>query len=73
MTLPVDNAVMAKTVKERQEDLRARRLMEGMTEVRGVYLHPDKHAELKAYAKKLAKRREADSRKLPAKDGDPPC
>lgn len=47
---------MPKTVKERQEDLRARRLMEGMTEVRGVYLHPDQHAELKEYAKKLTKK-----------------
>lgn len=42
--------------RERQEALRARRLMLGMTEVRGIYLHPDQHAELKAYAKKLAKK-----------------
>lgn len=63
----------AQTPAERQEARRARLLMEGMTEVRGVYLHPDQHAELKAYAKKLIKRREADSRKLPAKEGNPPC
>lgn len=46
----------AQTTKERQEALRARRLMLGMTEVRGVYLPPELHAELKAYAKKLAKK-----------------
>lgn len=63
---PVENAGMAQTNKERQEALRARRLMEGKTEVRGVYLHPSQHAELKAFAKKLAKRREAESRILPA-------
>lgn len=39
--------------RERQEDLRARRAMLGMTEVRGVYLHPDDHARLKRYAKRL--------------------
>lgn len=63
---PVQNEGMAQTNKERQEALRARRLMEGRTEVRGVYLHPDQHAELKAFAKKLAKRWESESRKLPA-------
>lgn len=57
---------MPQSTKERQEALRARRLMLGMTEVRGIYLHPDQHAELKALAKKLAKRREAESRKTPA-------
>lgn len=64
MMLPVDNAVMAKTVKERQEDLRARRLMEGMTEVRGVFLPPDLHATLKAEAKRLLKRRKAPKKDL---------
>lgn len=43
----------AQTTKERQEALRARRAMLGMTEVRGVYLHPDDHARLKRYAKRL--------------------
>jgi predicted nucleic acid-binding Zn-ribbon protein len=46
------------TVAQRQEALRARRLMLGQTEVRGIYLHPDQHAELKAYARKLAKKAE---------------
>lgn len=44
---------MAQTTRERQEALRARRAMLGMTEVRGVYLHPDDHARLKRYAKRL--------------------
>jgi hypothetical protein len=39
--------------RERQEALRARRAMLGMTEVRGVYLHPDDHAKLKRYANRL--------------------
>jgi hypothetical protein len=39
--------------RERQESLRARRAMLGMTEVRGIYLHPDDHARLKRFAKRL--------------------
>lgn len=46
----------AQSTRERQEALRARRLMLGMTEVRGIYLRPDQHAELKTYAKRLAKK-----------------
>lgn len=53
----------AQTPAERQEARRKRLLMEGLTEVRGIYLHPDQHAELKEHAQKLAKRR---SRKFPA-------
>jgi hypothetical protein len=48
----------AQTTKERQEALRARRAMLGMTEVRGIYLPPEMHAELKAHAAKLRKRAE---------------
>lgn len=43
----------AQTNQERQEALRARRSMLGMTEVRGIYLHPDDHARLKRFAKRL--------------------
>jgi hypothetical protein len=50
---------MPQSNQERQEALRARRAMLGMTEVRGIYLHPDQHAELKAYARKLLKRSES--------------
>lgn len=46
---------MPQTTKERQEALRARRAMLGMTEVRGIYLPPELHAALKAHAKKLQK------------------
>jgi hypothetical protein len=49
----------AQTPAERQEARRKRLLMEGLTEVRGIFLHPDQHAELKAYAKKLAKKADA--------------
>ncbi len=47
---------LAKTTAQRQEDLRARRAIEGMTEVRGIYLPPTLHPELKKMAAKLAKR-----------------
>lgn len=46
----------AQTTKERQEALRARRAMLGQTEVRGIYLHPDDHAAVKRYAKRLRDR-----------------
>jgi hypothetical protein len=57
MTMPP----MPQSTQERQEALRARRLMLGMTEVRGIYLHPSLHAELKAHARKLAKRVSANA------------
>jgi hypothetical protein len=47
----------AQTPAERQEARRKRLLMEGLVEVRGIFLHPSQHAELKAYAKKLEKKR----------------
>ena len=39
--------------REKQEALRARRAMLGMSEVRGIYLPADEHAKLKRYAKRL--------------------
>jgi hypothetical protein len=42
------------SVAERQQALRAKREMLGLTEVRGIFLPPGKHAELKAMAKKLS-------------------
>ena len=45
----------SKTTSERQRELRARRLSDGLTEVRGIYAKPEDHANIKAYAKKLAK------------------
>lgn len=47
----------AQTNQERQEAMRARRLMLGMTEVRGMYLHPDDHARLKRFAKRIQAQR----------------
>jgi hypothetical protein len=43
----------AQTVAQRQADLRARRAMLGLTEVRGIYLPKEKHAELRRLAAKL--------------------
>ena len=51
----------AKTNAERQRDLRNRRKTdEAMptTEVRGIYAHPDDHAEVKEAAAKIARRRQ---------------
>lgn len=50
---------MAQSIRERQEALRARRAMLGMTEVRGIYLPPELHAKLKAEAARLLKRQPA--------------
>jgi hypothetical protein len=48
----------AQTTRERQEALRARRAMLGQTEVRGIYLPPELHADLKALARQWAERLE---------------
>lgn len=48
---------MALSNKEKQEAYRQRRAEEGLQEVRGIFLPPDQHAELKEYARKLAKKR----------------
>lgn len=53
----------AQTTKERQEALRARRLMLGMTEVRGIYLPPELHAELKEYVRKLLRAYKPEEKK----------
>lgn len=44
---------MAQTTQQRQEALRARRAMLGYIEVRGVYMPPELHADLKALARDL--------------------
>jgi hypothetical protein len=46
---------MPQTPAERQADRRARMLLLGMTEVRGIFLPFELHAALKAHAKKLIK------------------
>lgn len=55
------NAGMAQTNKEKQEAFRARQAMLGATEVRGIFLPPELHAELKAYAKTLAKKHKPET------------
>lgn len=43
-----------KTSAQRQQELRERRLAEGLTEVRGIYLMPHQHDILKRVARELA-------------------
>jgi hypothetical protein len=47
-------ALLPQSAKERQEAYRARQAMQGMTEVRGIFLPPERHQQLKDYAAKLA-------------------
>lgn len=54
---------MPQSTKERQEALRARRAMLGMTEVRGVYLPQELHAELKKAATAMRKKWEREQGK----------
>lgn len=46
------------TAAQRQKALRARRAEEGLFEVRGIYLPPALHPELKAMAKKMLSKHE---------------
>jgi hypothetical protein len=46
----------AQTTAQRQADLRARRAMLGLSEVRGIYLPAELHKELRAMAEKLRKK-----------------
>jgi len=48
----------AKTNAERQREFRARKAQTEATEVRGIFAHPDNHAELKDAAAKIARRRQ---------------
>jgi hypothetical protein len=51
---------MAKTVKERQDELKARRALEGLKEIRSLYAHPDDFKRIRSYVDKLnAKRQRA--------------
>lgn len=50
--------MIAKTSAERQASFRQRKATEQQaTEVRGVFAHPDDHADIKAQAGKIARRR----------------
>lgn len=49
----------AKTNAERQREFRARKALEqNVTEVRGIFAHPDDHAEVKDAAAKITRRRQ---------------
>lgn len=52
----------AQTTKERQEAMRARRAMLGMTEVRGIYAPPSMHAAIKELARKLVGKYKPDGK-----------
>lgn len=47
----------AKSVAQRQAELRQRRSDEGLTEVRGAYAKKDDHSKIKAFAKILQKKK----------------
>ena len=47
----------AKTNAERQRAFRARKSAQTAAEVRGVFAHPDDHAEVKEAAAKIVRRR----------------
>lgn len=47
----------AKTIAQRQADLRQRRADEGLTEVRGIYAKPEHHSKIKTFAKTLLKKK----------------
>jgi hypothetical protein len=50
----------AKTNAERQREFRARKAQTEATEVRGIFAHPDDHAEVKEAAAKIARRRQRE-------------
>ena len=47
-----------KTNAERQADLKARRIAEGLVSLKNVWVHPDDVPEMREHATKLARRRE---------------
>ena len=51
------------TSTERARALRERREREGLAEVRGIFAPAADHVEIKAYAVKLAKRREREAKR----------
>lgn len=46
---PGNTETAPKTIAQRQQALRARRLAEGLTEVRGLYLPAEQHAGVKKF------------------------
>jgi len=56
----------AKTNAERQREFRQRKADTEATEVRGIFAHPDDHAEVKEAAAKIGRRRARADRKAKA-------
>lgn len=55
--------MIAKANAERQRDFRDRQAEQQATEVRGIFAHQADHAEIKAQAAKVARRRELKARR----------
>ena len=49
---------------ERQAAYRARKAAEQLTEVRGIFAHPDDHAAVKEAAAKIARKRQRAAKRL---------
>jgi hypothetical protein len=49
----------AKTNAERQAEFRQRKAQQQTTEVRGIFAHPEDHADIKSHARLVARRRAA--------------
>jgi hypothetical protein len=55
----------AKTNAERQADLKAAHALAGRNKVHNLWAHPDDKPAIKAYAAKLARRRERLAKRAP--------
>lgn len=53
----------AKTGAERQRNFRARQAEQQAIEVRGIFAHPNDHAEVKEAAAKIARRRQRNEKR----------
>lgn len=54
----------AKSIAQRQADLRQRRAEEGLTEVRGLYAKTKDQVKIKAYAKSLQTKKDSSAKRL---------
>lgn len=55
----------AKTNARRQAELVARRALDGIRKVNGLFAHVGVHSDIKAYAAELARKRERVKKKAP--------
>lgn len=54
-----------KTSTQRSRELRKRRIAEGLTEVRGIWLKPEFHNQVKAYGRGLEKLKKSKKKRDP--------